>query len=181
MQETMDRLKGKIAVVTGGANGIGAAISEMFAEEGASVVVVDLERETAEALVKTIEGNGGIAKPCQCDVSKQEEAVEAIRLATEWNGRIDILCNNAAYMGPFHAVLESTALEWDRCIQVALLGTHYFCARSTAVHDSAEERFHHQHCFHPSHGGLHDFGLIYGHQSRSAGLYIERCLRLWSA
>jgi NAD(P)-dependent dehydrogenase (short-subunit alcohol dehydrogenase family) len=44
----------------------------------------------------------------------------------EWQGKIDILCNNAAYMGPFHAVLESTEHEWNRCIQVSLMGTHYF-------------------------------------------------------
>ncbi len=122
----MERLKGKIAVVTGGANGIGGAISAMFAEEGASVLVADLERGAGEALVQTICGKGGLAKFCQCDVSNQEEVAQAIRLTAAWNGRVDILCNNAAYMGPFHAVLESTALEWDRCIQVALLGTHYF-------------------------------------------------------
>jgi NAD(P)-dependent dehydrogenase (short-subunit alcohol dehydrogenase family) len=122
----MERLKGKIAVVTGGANGIGGAISAMFAEEGAAVLVADLERGAGEALVQTICGKGGLAKFCQCDVSNQEEVAQAIRLTAAWNGRVDILCNNAAYMGPFHAVLESTALEWDRCIQVALLGTHYF-------------------------------------------------------
>ena len=122
----MERLKGKIAVVTGGANGIGGAISEMFAEEGASVVVADVEREVGEVLVQAISEKGGMAKFCHCDVSNQEQVAQAIHLAAAWNGRIDVLCNNAAYMGPFHAILESTALEWDRCIQVALLGTHYF-------------------------------------------------------
>jgi NAD(P)-dependent dehydrogenase (short-subunit alcohol dehydrogenase family) len=122
----MERLKDKIAVVTGGANGIGEAISQMFAEEGASVVVADIERDAGEALVKTIRGKGGTAEYCHADVANPEDAAKAIRLAAQWNGRIDILCNNAAYMGPAHAVLESTALEWDRCIQVSLMGTHYF-------------------------------------------------------
>jgi NAD(P)-dependent dehydrogenase (short-subunit alcohol dehydrogenase family) len=122
----MERLKDKVAVVTGGANGIGGAISEMFAEEGASVIVADIEHEAGETMVRAICEKGGTAKFCQSDVSSPEDAAKAIRLAAEWNGRIDVLCNNAAYMGPFHAVLEATALEWDRCIQVALMGTHYF-------------------------------------------------------
>lgn len=122
----MERLKNKIAVVTGGANGIGEAISQMFAEEGASVVVADIESDAGEALAKAIREKGGTARFCHSDVSSPGDAAKAIRLAAEWNGRIDILCNNAAYMGPYHAVLESTALEWDRCIQVALMGTHYF-------------------------------------------------------
>jgi NAD(P)-dependent dehydrogenase (short-subunit alcohol dehydrogenase family) len=122
----MERLKDKIAVVTGGANGIGEAISEMFAEEGACVVVADVERDAGETLVKAIRGRGGTAEFCHADVSNPEDAAKAVRLAAEWNGRVDILCNNAAYMGPAHAVLEATALEWDRCIQVSLMGTHYF-------------------------------------------------------
>jgi NAD(P)-dependent dehydrogenase (short-subunit alcohol dehydrogenase family) len=122
----MERLKDKIAVVTGGANGIGEAISEMFAEEGACVVVADVERDAGEALVKAIREKGGTVEFCHADVSNPEDAAKAVRLAAEWNGRVDILCNNAAYMGPAHAVLEATALEWDRCIQVSLMGTHYF-------------------------------------------------------
>ena len=88
--------------------------------------MADIERDAGETLVKEIRGNGGTAEFCRCDVSSPEDAAKATGLASEWNGRIDILCNNAAYMGPFHAVLEATALEWDRCIQVALMGTHYF-------------------------------------------------------
>src|SRR4051812_6151687 len=90
---TMDRLKDKVAIVTGGANGIGGAISIMFAEEGASVIVADIEPESGETLAHSIRQAGGTAKFCRCDVSLPEDAAKAIRLAAEWNGRVDILCN----------------------------------------------------------------------------------------
>jgi NAD(P)-dependent dehydrogenase (short-subunit alcohol dehydrogenase family) len=122
----MDRLKDKIAIVTGGANGIGRAISELFAEEGAWVLVVDIEQEAGEATVRGILERGGQAEFRRADVSIREEAVRAVEFAAARVGRIDILCNNAAYLGQFHAVLEATEEEWERCIRTALMGTHYF-------------------------------------------------------
>jgi len=122
----MERLKDKVAIVTGGANGIGKAIAQRFAEEGGSVLVADIEEAAGEATVAEINARGGRAMFCGVDVSLAADAARAVQLAAQWNGRIDILCNCAAYMGPYNAVLESTELEWDRCIQVALMGTHYF-------------------------------------------------------
>lgn len=123
----MDRLKDKIAIVTGGANGIGKAIGELFAEEGAWVLVADIEREPGEETVRGIRAKGGQAEFCHADVSKLEDVRRAIATAAAHNGRIDILCNNAAYLDPdFHAALESTEGEWRKCIEVALMGTHYF-------------------------------------------------------
>lgn len=123
----MDRLKDKIAVVTGAANGIGKAISELFAEEGAWVLVSDIEDEPGNSTVRTIREKGGNAEFCHADVSLQAEAVRAVETAAAKNGRIDILCNNAAYLTPdFHGILESTEGEWTKCINISLLGTHYF-------------------------------------------------------
>jgi len=122
----MERLKDKVTIVTGGANGIGKAIAQLFAAEGGSVLVADIEEAAGEAAVAEIITRGGRARFCGVDVSLPADASRAVQLAAEWNGQIDILCNCAAYMGPFNAILESTALEWDRCIQVALMGTHYF-------------------------------------------------------
>lgn len=122
----MDRLKDKIAIVTGGANGIGRAISELFAEEGAWVLVVDIEQEAGEAAVRGILEGGGRAEFRRADVSIREEAAGAVEFAGAQAGRIDILCNNAAYLGQFHGVLEATEEEWERCIRTALMGTHYF-------------------------------------------------------
>ncbi len=122
----MNRLKEKIAIVTGGANGIGKAISELFAEEGAWVLVADIEDVPGEETAAGIRSAGGAAEFCHCDVSKRDEVARAVKRAASRNGRIDILCNNAAYLGDFHAVLESTEDEWRRCIDVAVMGTHYF-------------------------------------------------------
>jgi NAD(P)-dependent dehydrogenase (short-subunit alcohol dehydrogenase family) len=104
----MDRLKGKTAIVTGGANGIGRAIAEMFAGEGAWVLIADIE--------------GGPGK----DVSRPADAARAVAQAATHNGRIDILVNNAAFMGETHAVLESTPEEWSKCLGIAVMGMHYF-------------------------------------------------------
>ncbi len=123
----MERLKDKVAIVTGGANGIGRAICELFAEEGAWVLVVDIEEQAGLSVVHTIHSRGGKAQFCKADVSNQKEVRAAVESAAAYNGRIDILCNNAAYLSPdFHAVLESTDEEWRKCIDVALMGTHYF-------------------------------------------------------
>jgi NAD(P)-dependent dehydrogenase (short-subunit alcohol dehydrogenase family) len=123
----VDRLKDKVAIVTGGANGIGKAICELFSAEGAWVLVVDIEQSTGENVVDSIRSRGGLAQFCRADVSKQEEVQNAVNIAASHSGKIDVLCNNAAYLSPdFHAALESTEEEWRRCIDIALMGTHYF-------------------------------------------------------
>jgi NAD(P)-dependent dehydrogenase (short-subunit alcohol dehydrogenase family) len=123
----MNRLKDKVAIVTGGANGIGRAICEQFADEDAWVLVVDIEEETGKSVAAAIQANGGKASFCRGDVSKQEDIRRAVEIAAAQSGRIDILCNNAAYLSPdFHGALDSTEEEWQGCINVALLGTHYF-------------------------------------------------------
>lgn len=123
----MNRLTGKVAIVTGGANGIGRAICERFAGEGAWVLVVDIEEEAGRDAVENIEANGGRAAFCRGDVSVREDVRHAVEIAAAQTGRVDVMCNNAAYLSPdFHAALESTDEEWRKCIDVALMGTHHF-------------------------------------------------------
>src|SRR4051794_4656334 len=123
----MYRVKDKVSIVTGAANGIGRAIAERFASEGAWVLVIDIEEGTGRKVVETIESSGGRAAFARGDVSKREDVRHAVELAAAQTGRIDVLCNNAAYLGPdFHGALDSTDDEWRKCIDVALMGTHYF-------------------------------------------------------
>lgn len=120
----MISLEDKVAIVTGGAHGIGRAIVELFSECGARVMIVDID----EAAGRQAEASLASARFTAADISVKEEAERVMRLTTEGTGRLDILCNNAAYLGAAHAALEASDEEWERCIAVSLLGTQYFTA-----------------------------------------------------
>jgi NAD(P)-dependent dehydrogenase (short-subunit alcohol dehydrogenase family) len=121
----MNRLLGKTAIVTGAANGIGRAIAESFADEGAFVVVTDLETAAGEAVTAEIRERGGTAIFRHLDVTDEAEVKQTVEAAIAETRRVDVLCNNAAYLTTFHAVLESTKTEWERSLQTSLMGTHY--------------------------------------------------------
>jgi NAD(P)-dependent dehydrogenase (short-subunit alcohol dehydrogenase family) len=121
----VDRIKDKVAIVTGGANGIGKAICERYAQEGAWVLIVDIEETSGQATTAAIKAAGGSADFLRADVSNQEEVQAVIKQAAAHNGRIDILCNNAAYISSdFHGALDSTEEEWRNSVNVTLMGTH---------------------------------------------------------
>ncbi len=122
----MARLDGKIAIVTGGAHGIGKAICEVFAEAGATVFIVDLDEKAGEACATDIRAKGGKAVFTPADVSVAQHAAQIVKLTAEKHGRIDILCNNAAYIGKWHNSAEATDEEWQKCLAVSLMGTQYF-------------------------------------------------------
>lgn len=123
------RLKDKVAIVTGGAHGIGRAVAESFAAEGAAVLIADLDAEAGVALADSIRASGGRAEFWRTDVSASAMVDEAVGIAARWTGRIDVLCNNAAYLGEFHGVLDASDEEWARCLGVQVMGTNY-CTRA---------------------------------------------------
>src|ERR1051326_7526439 len=113
----MITLEGKVAIVTGAAHGIGRAIADLFVRAGAHVVVGDIDEEAGA----TLSG----AQFVRADVSSHDDARAVVETALAVNGRIDVLCNNAAYLGSAHAALEATDEEWERCFAVSLLGAQY--------------------------------------------------------
>src|SRR6266568_2912040 len=125
-----DRLKDRIAVVTGAAQGNGKAIAEAFAREGAQVVIADISAEVAG---KTVQGflNAGLrAKSRQLDVTKATEIHSLLQWTVEEFGRVDILVNNAGVIGRYD-FLEITEEEWDRVMAINLRGT-FLCGQAFA-------------------------------------------------
>lgn len=122
----MSRLTNKVAIVSAAGNGIGRAISEVFAENGAWVLVTDLDGQAAEATCVEIRKAGGHAEACRVDIGNRVEIERAVKLVTEKFGRVDVLCNNAAFIGAWHDVLNATDEEWAGCLQTTLLGTQHF-------------------------------------------------------
>lgn len=121
------RLNDKIAIVTGAAHGIGKAVAEVFAEEGAWVLVADLDDASGEATAAGIRVRGGRAAFRHVDVSDESQVAAAVaQAAEEGGGRIDVLCNNAAYLGDWHDVVAAPREEWDRCLRTGLMGTAHF-------------------------------------------------------
>jgi NAD(P)-dependent dehydrogenase (short-subunit alcohol dehydrogenase family) len=121
------RLSGKIAIVTGAAHGIGKAIAELFSEEGAWVLVADIDDAAGEATAARICGSGGRAEFRHVDVADDKQVAEAVRHAAKIDGgRIDLLLNNASYLAPWHDVVEAPRAEWDRCFQTAVMGSANF-------------------------------------------------------
>lgn len=115
------RLKDKVALITGAADGIGAATAELFAEEGAAVVLGDLDEAGAAAIRRRILEAGGRAIVVAADISKPADAEALTAAAASAFGRLDILVNNAATF-----VLEgidATPAAWHRSLDVNVIGT----------------------------------------------------------
>ncbi|MGI8906448.1 MAG: SDR family NAD(P)-dependent oxidoreductase [Candidatus Sumerlaeaceae bacterium] len=118
-------LEGKVAIVTGAAHGIGRSIAETFAEEGAHVVVADLDDVAGQELQRHLLAIGS-GKFVQADVSNKEAVAEVVAAAAALHGRIDILVNNAAWIGAFHKSGDAPDEEWRKCMDIVLMGTQYF-------------------------------------------------------
>jgi len=110
------RLKDKVAIVTGAASGIGQAIAQVFAKEGAKVVVNDINDKGGEATVKSITDCGGEALFVHADVSNSGEVRNMVKVTLEKFGGINVLVNNAAYLINCRPVLETPEDEWDIAI-----------------------------------------------------------------
>jgi NAD(P)-dependent dehydrogenase (short-subunit alcohol dehydrogenase family) len=123
---TSMRLKDRIAIVSGAAQGIGKAICQQFATEGAWVLVTDINGDGAEQTAADIRATGGDAEAARVDIGNYDEVRAAVKRVTDQFGRVDILANNAAYISRWHDVLNATPEEWQGCLSATILGTQEF-------------------------------------------------------
>ncbi len=112
------RLKDKIAIVTGGASGFGKGIAERFAQEGASVIVADLNGDAAEQVAEAIRSEGGAAKPVTADVTRGDEVKAMVEAAVSGFGGLDILVNNAGMPQRNQPMLDVDEETFDRIFEV---------------------------------------------------------------
>ena len=118
----MDRLKGKVAAITGAASGIGRATAIKFAGEGAAVVIADLNVEGGEAAVRDCKENGGRAVFQKTDVSAEAEVKALIARAIKEFGRLDIIYNNAGIVGATGSIEQTSVEDWDKSQAILLRG-----------------------------------------------------------
>ena len=120
----MKRLDGKVALITGGGTGIGAACARLFAQEGAAVVITGRRKDALETVVKDIEKNKGRALAVAGSVTDEAHAQAAVAQAVRSYGKLDILVNNAgtgAFGKPLHETDEAT---WNEMLAINLTGTY---------------------------------------------------------
>jgi len=114
--------KGKVAFITGAANGIGRSAALAFAREGASVVLADISEQANLQTARMIEEAGGRALAVKCDVSRSADIKASLDKTMEEFGRLDFAFNNAGIEQPVKATADLTSKEWDRIIDIDLRG-----------------------------------------------------------
>jgi len=129
----MDRLKDKVAIITGGSLGIGRACAIRMAEEGAAVAVFDVVDEQGAALVQELAGRGFRAAYRHVDVTREREVQAAVDEAATRFGKLDILVNNAGISGANKPTDEITEAEWDLVQAVNVKGV-FFCVKHSVPH-----------------------------------------------
>ena len=120
------RLKDKVALITGAGSGIGEATALRFSEEGAKVVINDVNLESANSVLEKIKGIGGEALVLKADISKKDEVTAMMQKVVEHFGRLDILVNNAGINRDAFAKKMSEE-DWDLVIKINLKGTFLCC------------------------------------------------------
>ncbi|MBE9912513.1 glucose 1-dehydrogenase [Paenibacillus donghaensis] len=117
----MGRVSGKVAIVTGAAGGMGKADALLLAQEGAKVVVTDIQEDKVNAVVEEIHKNGGEAIGFRHDVTSENEWEHIVEETVKKWGKIDVLVNNAGISFP-KSLLDTTAQDWDKVMAINLTG-----------------------------------------------------------
>lgn len=131
--DEMARTAGKVAVVTGGALGIGAATCTMLAREGAAVAITDVLEKEGQELAERIRADGGKAQLWALDVTDEAAVERVFSEVANTFGKLDVLVNNAGISGADKPTHELTAEEWDKVININVRGV-FFCTKHAIPH-----------------------------------------------
>ena len=115
-------IKGRVALITGAASGMGKATAQVFAAEGARVIVTDINEDEAKNVCKLIESDGGEALAISLDITNEEQIKECIAKSIKSFGQIDYLINNAGIASPVNIGDENYADVWQKTLEVLLTG-----------------------------------------------------------
>lgn len=126
-------IEGRVAIVTGAAKGIGQAIAARYADEGAKVVVADIDGDGAKAVAESIRNSGGQATAIVTDVSKEDSVQNLFSHTLQQFGQLDIVVNNAGLISPMKHFLEGDKQWWDMIIGVNLTGTFLCCQQAAKI------------------------------------------------
>jgi len=129
-------LKGKVALVTGGAQGIGKAVALMLAHHGADVIVADVNLEKAQETAKEVEATGRGAMAVKVDITRLNDVEQMVESAIARFGKVDILINNAG-IARDKLILRMTEEDWDAVLDVNLKGT-FHCTKTVIKHMSKQ-------------------------------------------
>lgn len=129
----MARVQDKVAIVTGGALGIGEATCRLLAQEGARVAVTDIKDEPGQALATEIEGQGGTARYWHLDVTDEKQVQQVLAEVKQAFGSIDVLVNNAGIAGVNKPTHEVTREEWEQVININVTGV-FLCTKYAVPH-----------------------------------------------
>lgn len=119
-------LAGRVAIITGGGQGIGLSVAERMLESGASVSIWDIDAKLLEALEAKY-GKGGKVQALRADISKIDSVEASTKAVIDRFGKIDILINNAAIVGPNANTWEYPVKAFEDVVQIGLVGTFYMC------------------------------------------------------
>ena len=120
-------LKDKVAIITGGAKGMGRSMAVKFAGEGCSVAIADIAVKEAEEAIAEIKNKGGNGLAIKCDITSGLEVGDAVDKVVKKYGKIDILVNNAGGITGSPPIEDMTEEEWDRAFGLNLKGDFFFC------------------------------------------------------
>jgi NAD(P)-dependent dehydrogenase (short-subunit alcohol dehydrogenase family) len=124
------RLQGKVSVITGAGNGIGRTMARLFADEGAHLIIADIDGDQARSAAQEIAAGGGRATPFHVDITRRDQVQSMIDEILARLHRLDVLVNNAG-IGLNRPFLETSLEEWNRLINVVLTGT-FVCSQAAA-------------------------------------------------